>query len=92
MKEISYPIRTQIELNEVIKNEQGMYYITLHGSVASFGGKIKMNLIDAQRRLEQIAAGSSVAIADALTHGDKKEAEKYLDVLMTTYLIPYRIN
>lgn len=85
-------IRTQKDLNEMMEKENGMYYISLNGLVAIFGNDIKLNLVKANEKMEQIATGSSEAISKAMVTGNKKEAKEFLDVLIQTYLVPFRIQ
>lgn len=92
MKKDDGVIRTQEDLNDIMKEENGMYYISLNGMVAMFSDKIKLNLIEANEKLEQISKGSSEAISEAVLNGDKHEAREYVDVLLKTYLVPFRIH
>jgi hypothetical protein len=92
MKKDDGVIRTQEDLNDIMKEENGMYYISLNGMVAMFSDKIKLNLIEANEKLEQISKGSSEAISEAILNGDKHEAREYVDVLLKTYLVPFRIH
>lgn len=85
-------IRTQQDLDEIRKEEHGMYYITLNGMVAMFNNKIKLNLIEANEKMEQISRGSSEAISEAMLNGNKQEAKEFLEVLIKTYMIPFRFH
>lgn len=83
-------IKTQEELDALRKEENGMYYISLGGNVATFNGKYSMNILQAMDRLSQIAIGQSEFIADCMTTHNTKEANDAIEVSLQTYLIPYR--
>jgi hypothetical protein len=85
-------IKNQKDLDEVMKEENGYYYISLNGMVAMFSNNVKLNLIEANDKLEQISRGSAEAIEEAKMAGDDKEVSEYLNTLIKTYLVPFRVH
>lgn len=85
-------IKTQKDL-EALKNiEEGMYYIAISGQIATFNGAFSMPLKSAEARMSEIANGQSEMISDAIAMEMTDEAEEALDVVMSTYIIPYRYH
>lgn len=85
-------IRTQEDLDKVMSEEDGMYYITLNGLIATFGNKMRFNLLKANEKLEEIALGSSEAVSEAMVEGRKKEAKEFIDVMTQTFMVPFRYH
>lgn len=92
MKNINRVIKTQKDLDMIRHEEDGMYYISISGQVATFNGKYVMSLLNAQDRLAQIAAGQSANISDSMVLGLKKDAMEAIEISLQTFMIPYRMH
>lgn len=76
----------------VRREEDGMFYISIGGQVATFNGKYSMTMVTAQDRLAQIAAGQSASISESMALGLKNDAIKAISVALQTFMVPYRIQ
>lgn len=85
-------IRTQKDLDSIMSEEKGIYYISIDGLIASFEGKFKLNLIEVNDRLSQMSAGTSEAIAEAAVKGDIEEKNNFINLTTKTYIIPFRFH
>lgn len=92
MKQINRVIRTQKDLDMILHEESGMFYISLSGQIATFSGKFSMTSVSAFERLTQIAAGQSQMISECMALNQKKDAEEAIDVALQTFMVPYRIH
>jgi len=85
-------IRTQKDLDMVMKKEQGRFYIVIDGHIATFNGEYFMTMMSAQERLAKIAAGQSALISESMALGLKKDAMDAISVALQTFMVPYRIQ
>ena len=85
-------IRTQKDLDTIMSEEKGIYYISIDGMIASFEGRFKLNLIEVNDRLSQMSAGTSEAIADASVRGNIEEKNSFISLTTRTYIIPFRFH
>ena len=92
MKEIDRIIRTQKDLDMLRREEDGMFYISIGGQVATFNGEYSMTMVTAQDRLAQIAAGQSASISESMVLGIKSDAMEAVSVALQTFMIPYRMQ
>ncbi len=92
MKEINRVIKSQKDLDILRREEDGMFYISIAGQVATFNGEYSMTLVSAQDRMAQIAAGQSASISESMAMGDKTEALEAVGVALQTFMIPYRMQ
>ena len=87
-KEYIKKIVTQADLDSCHEMEDGMYYISMDGSVVTQNGKPFMTKMESWERLESIAYSSSQAIQEAFADGKNKEAKNFLN----TFAVPFRIQ
>ncbi len=85
-------IKTQDDLNKIINNEKGLYYISVLGNIVMFDGKHALPLLSALQRMEEVSIGTSEAISEAMISNRMKEAREYIELALKTYLIPFRYH
>ena len=89
---MSKVIKTQEDLDKVIKKEKGLYYITLSGQVAMFSGQAYFTKITADEKLMALAEATTEEAQDVIRNGSSEELQELLDSVITTYLVPYRTH
>ena len=92
MSHIDRVIRSQKDLDMLRREEDGMFYISIAGQVATFNGEYSMTLVSAFDRMAQIAAGQSASISEDMALGNKKDAMDAIGIALQTFVLPYRMH